>query len=317
LADLLQYRLPGKEIQFKKGIFYPCALEDINSGFVVADFQGKQWFAFEEKSFDHFLFHEGNFDVPIVTGKDEYFSKCKKVIDYLNDSDLEKLVLSRVKKVNVEKLDLNNYFIRLCQNYPNAFVYLISSFEFGTWIGATPEILIDVDNGLASSMSLAGTKKNNDHSNWTKKEKEEQGLVTDYLAEIISYYDKNFTFEGPNEKNAGPVKHLVTHFSFYLGFDQLKAFVKQVHPTPAVCGLPKTKAFNLMTDIENHKRDLYSGIIGFIGEQASHLYVNLRCSRLIKNDMYIYVGGGITSDSVIEDEWHETENKSQTLIKHL
>ena len=91
------------------------------------------------------------------------------------------------------------------------------------------------------------------------------------------------------------------------------------HPTPAVCGLPAKKAKNFILENENYNREFYSGFLGEINipkstkNKKSHLFVNLRCMSLENNIARIYVGGGITKDSIPEKEWEETVSKSFTM----
>jgi isochorismate synthase len=77
------------------------------------------------------------------------------------------------------------------------------------------------------------------------------------------------------------------------------------------------EAYNQIRDTERHDRSLYTGIIGWCGENETELFVNLRCARVIDQEMYLFLGGGITAQSDAELEWQETENKSRTLIDLL
>ena len=97
----------------------------------------------------------------------------------------------------------------------------------------------------------------------------------------------------------------------------LLLLLKHLPPTPAVAGLPKNVAQQYIAAIESHERELYAGIIGCNRSGAEKLYVNLRCGQVISDFLYCYVGGGFTPDSVAQDEWQETENKSQTLLRLL
>ena len=74
------------------------------------------------------------------------------------------------------------------------------------------------------------------------------------------------------------------------------------------------KAYEIL---ESHTRELYTGYIGLFDELQTHCYVNLRCAKLIDDEIFAYVGGGITDESIPELEWKETENKSKTLFDLL
>ena len=123
---------------------------------------------------------------------------------------------------------------------------------------------------------------------------------------------------------AGQLIHIKTDIEGTLKEpSQLKEVIQILHPTPAVCGFPKevTKDFILMN--EGYDRKYYAGFLGEFNhnfEKATHateLYVNLRCMQIEINNETIeanlYIGGGITKDSIPEKEWLETVNKSKTI----
>jgi isochorismate synthase len=96
--------------------------------------------------------------------------------------------------------------------------------------------------------------------------------------------------------------------------------LKDLHPTPAVCGVPKSEALNFIIANENYTRTYYTGYFGELNIQnASELFVNLRCMQFIKNksQLEIYVGGGITAQSNSEKEYEETVSKAQIMKRIL
>jgi isochorismate synthase len=93
--------------------------------------------------------------------------------------------------------------------------------------------------------------------------------------------------------------------------------IRSLHPTPAVCGLPREKALQLIEKHETHNRNLYAGLIGYKSKEELNVFVNLRCMQVTENDFLLYVGGGITDQSIPENEWNETENKAKTLMRVL
>ena len=93
----------------------------------------------------------------------------------------------------------------------------------------------------------------------------------------------------------------------------LKDLIRKLHPTPAVCGLPRDKAKEFIIKNENYNREFYTGFLGEITNTDSSLFVNLRCMKLEENIANIYVGGGITKDSNSKQEWLETVSKTQTM----
>ena len=98
--------------------------------------------------------------------------------------------------------------------------------------------------------------------------------------------------------------------------------IDKLHPTPAVCGLPKETAKQFILKNEGYDREFYTGFLGELNidfrtfkKDNSDLFVNLRCMEVEKNTATIYVGCGITKDSIPEMEYIETVNKSMTIRK--
>jgi isochorismate synthase len=109
----------------------------------------------------------------------------------------------------------------------------------------------------------------------------------------------------------------------------LQQVINLLHPTPAVCGLPKEKSKAFILENENYDRSFYTGFLGELNSSfatdsvSSNLFVNLRCmqievaSKLTMTKAYLYMGCGITKDSIPEKEWTESVNKSMTMKKVL
>ncbi len=223
--DLLLYRYPNESIVQKNGRFEVINLFTQNycEGFVISDFNKNQTFLFQESDdkldFSNFQFHFSN-KVPYVISKQNYIENALNFKNEIINKGLKKAVFSRVKEVELTSQNYFSFFENLCQKYPNAFVYLISSKSFGTWIGATPEQLLKIEDNIAHTVSLAGTKKNNLIS-WTNKEIEEQEYVTRHILATIENYkqtvlncSETFTYQ------AGPVYHLKSNINF--DFDKKK-----------------------------------------------------------------------------------------------
>ena len=184
-------------------------------------------------------------------------------------------------------------------------------------MGASPELLIKKESAEYKTVSLAGTRTEN--TPWTNKEIQEQQVVTDYITEIIRPFSNFYEISKPYDLQAGKVIHLKSDITFSLKqkFD-LWSLLKQLNPTPAVCGIPMLKAKQLIAKLENHDRELYTGFIGPMGiNNHNSIFVNLRNMKICRNYLALFLGGGIMGDSNPIDEWEETENKSTTLLSNL
>lgn len=257
----------------------------------------------------------------------DYISLVQKSIEHIEAGAFEKIVPSRSKRVTLpETFDVIETFQKLCATYPIAMVSFISIPRVGTWMGASPEILIQVENNqIFKTVALAGTKRYEAGTNlksvaWTQKEIEEQALVSRY---IISHLKKirlrEFDEHGPKTVVAGNVMHLKTEFTIDMqatGFPQLGTIMLQLlHPTSAVCGMPLEPALDFLKNNEGYNREFYSGYLGPVNiNNTINLFVNLRCMQVLDTHAIVYAGAGVTADSVPEHEWEETEVKLNTLL---
>lgn len=313
MNDLLYYRIPNERVVSKTGSFISVQKFENVEGFILTSFDKEEKFLFEEGD------EQGVFSYsetpPFCIQKEDYLNSTKSFLDEFSEKGISKAIYSRVKKTNTSTSEFK-LFESLCESYPNTFVYLISSDKFGTWIGATPEKLLDVKENLAETIALAGTLRVDEIIDWSEKEIEEQQLVTDFISQSLKQkYISRVQQSKRQELVAGPVKHLATSFDFQLEKNAAMLLVDVLHPTPAVSGFPRNSALDLISKYEKHNRSLYAGIIGLTFNDRTNLFVNLRCAQIIEKSAYLYVGGGFTKDSTCEKEWLETESKAETLQK--
>jgi len=287
------------------------------------------------------IFHENTDALQFKNKKKEYESLAQKTILKIKDKTYQKVVISREERLVFKNKNAIQLFLKLLDFYPNAFVYCFYHPKVGLWLGASPEILLSIKGDHFKTMSLAGTKKFSETNQWRKKEMEEQQLVTNYIYNNINDLIPDLTISEVENFKAGQLLHLKTMLSGTLKYKEsnLKALVHKLHPTPAVCGLPKEAAKHYILEHEGYSREYYTGFLGELNFESlkvrnsnrrniennvytskmktSELYVNLRCMQIKKDQAIVYVGGGITKDSVAESEWEETVNKSLTMKKVL
>jgi isochorismate synthase len=257
----------------------------------------------------------------------QFTKEVQNAINYLQKSYLQKVVLSKTKKIKKkDNFDELNFFNQLILKHPESFIALVSTQVSGTWIGASPEILIHIDaKNTFKTVALAGTKmmknegENVSEANWTEKEIEEQALVSRY---IINCFKKIRVREyediGPKTVQQGHLLHLKTEFKVNINeinFENLgSVMLKLLHPTSAVCGMPKEEALGLIGEIENYSRAYYTGYWGAVNMAGNtHIYVNIRCLQIFEDILLLYAGAGITSSSNSEKENLEIENKLSLL----
>ena len=263
-----------------------------------------------------------NMDDPVIVEKEEYIEQIQSVKNHISTGFFQKAVLSRISMVKGNYLSvISNIFYDVCQRHPNAFVYLFKS-DQNFWLGASPEPLLRLSEGSVSTVSLAGTRpfneKNLDLSSWTMKEVLEQEYVTRYIHDNLREFGiRDYRVTSPYVKKAGSLVHLRTDFSF--GYNHLSGriwdFIDALHPTPAVAGQPKEDAIAFIKQLEPHDREYYTGFLGPVhSSNCMDLFVNLRCMKITPAYLSLYVGGGITLESIPEDEWDETGLKAESLL---
>lgn len=295
-------------------------------GFLVASFNNQTGARLIQS--DRKISQEDNFELiidqrskeiesegPNETSKEEYIAQCTSLIEMIRQGKSAKVVLSRVKKEEYYE-NPKSLFLRLVDEYKDAMVFMYS-FGKELWIGASPETLLKYENGKFMTMALAGSKSVKENKEWTNKEVLEQAYVEDYIEEILKKNNISYIKDGPKDINAGPVKHLLSEFKGELNKKDFLKLLNELHPTPAVCGIPLSKASKIIEEIELHKRGDYTGYIGPIYSDKAHMFVNLRSAMLLNKEIFLYLGGGITAGSVPEEEWKETELKADTLLRIL
>jgi isochorismate synthase len=270
-----------------------------------------------------------------------YIDLIQKGINAINSKQFQKVVLSRSETIKLSEAHFIEVFKRLLNAHTTAFVYCWYHPKVGLWLGATPETLLETQGNRFSTMALAGTQKFKGTLDvvWKDKEKEEQQIVTDFVVESLKPSVENLNVSEVTTVKAGGLLHLQTKISGMFKILNFKQILEALHPTPAICGFPKTKAKQFILEHENYKREFYAGFLGELNlkekktrntnrrnvennayasiKTVTNLYVNLRCMQFKNGHAIVYVGGGITKDSNPEAEWEETINKTQTIKNSL
>ncbi|MAZ29467.1 MAG: isochorismate synthase [Cytophagaceae bacterium] len=313
------------------------------SGFVFAPFKGDAHIIKGKKVF---VSTKENQQQPLpqpsivedMDSRQKHVDLVQRAVDAIRSTPLKKVVLSRQQNVpsTVGPLQVFN---RLAAKYKNAFTYYVYHPKIGQWLGATPEKLLKISGNTYETMSLAGTQLDQGQQEvaWGAKEQEEQQMVTDEIISRLREINPDTIHVGERQTHkAGSLLHLRTKISGRLpqGSD-VSNLIKALHPTPAVCGLPRKRAKDFILANEGYDRKYYTGFLGELNleetnarnknrrnvensayysmKKTSDLYVNLRCMEKQPDGYCLYLGGGITASSNPAAEWEETVNKAQTM----
>lgn len=257
-------------------------------------------------------------DVPTGLDKNSYINAVVAAKAEFEKGTLKKVVLARPAVEVFDRNFLPDLFLAAEATYPDSFIALVQTPLHGTWIGASPERLLIVENGITTIDSLAGTMPSahapDDPSSWGAKEREEQDLVTQHIQRRLEALGIDSTKAvGPAVKKVGHLAHLHTVISADLGTMDPGTLAAALHPTPAICGEPAYEAQVFIRQHEVQERGLYAGFWGPSGfDGRTEFHVNIRCMQVFPDKAVIHAGAGITSGSDPEREWEETELKAAT-----
>lgn len=274
-----------------------------------------------------------------IEDKAQHIALVKQGKDAIVNGHFEKVVLSRQESHELSDTEPISIFKRLLNAYPKGFVYCWYHPKVGLWLGATPETLVKIEGHRFSIMALAGTQQymGTEVVVWQQKELEEQQYVTDFVTEQIQTLVENITVSEVETVRSGNLLHLKSTIAGTINPKSinLKHLLSKLHPTPAVCGVPKHQAKQFILENEGYDRAFYTGFLGELNFEknrqprsgrrniehraytthipSTQLYVNLRCMQLKHDKALIYVGGGVTKLSNPEHEWEETVSKAMII----
>jgi isochorismate synthase len=292
---------------------------DGNQNYIIPENESEQWIEKWTPTSETISLKEE--DTYNSTGQIDFQNLVSKGIQAIQDNQFQKVVVSRKEAVDLTNFNLATAFENLVQQYRSAFVYCFYHPRIGTWLGATPEQLLKANATNFETMALAGTQKDTGATTviWPQKEQEEQQFVTDYIVSKLNTVTTAVQVSAAYSVKAGSLWHIKTDISGAFGANlNLKKAIQLLHPTPAVCGVPKEISKAFIDTYEGYDRSFYTGFLGELNRDfASDLFVNLRCMQIENNQAHLYMGCGITKDSNPEKEWKESVNKSMTMKRIL
>lgn len=248
----------------------------------------------------------------------DYKSDFLSMHRLLTGGDVRKVVLAHTYDILA---DLRAHdallFAEACRAYPDAFVSMVRTPHCGTWLTASPEVLIEQNGGEMRTMALAGTMRAGDGESpaWDAKNVAEQGIVSQYIEEELTPLAETLRKSGRKTVSSGDLRHLQTTFTFRpLRGVTLWDVASRLHPTPAVCGMPQAAALAAIRRTEAVPREYYSGFAGPVRPDGrASLFVNIRCMKMTADRCRLYAGGGLMPDSDADDEEREIAAKADVM----
>lgn len=265
------------------------------------------------------IFSEKIVDLPVANpvkvleknffpSQQEWLSNIRKT---LMNKDLHKVVLARCCVLKCESLP-NPFAITaaLLSKAKNSIVYCFAD-EKMAFLGATPELLFSRKGREITCEAVAGTAPLGNEILNNEKLRSEILPVIEYLLQTLSPFCVAPLQVSPiHVRETSNVQHLCAtlHGTLFptITDDQI---IQQLHPTPALCGVPKSEAMRWIQECEPFERGLYGGIVGWSTSEESVWAVGIRSCLIQENIVKLYTGAGIVAGSNPEEEWDELNRK--------
>ena len=269
-------------------------------------------------------------EVTPLFSKEEYCAMVEKAKRHIHEGDIFQIVLSNRLSAGFEGSLLNTYRVLRTIN-PSPYMFYFSGTDVEI-AGASPETLVKLEDGVLHTFPLAGTRPRG------KSDEEDKALEADLLADEKELAEHNMLVDlGRNDlgkiSRFGSVivekLHSIERYShvMHIGstvrgeirdeFDGLDA-VSAVLPAGTLSGAPKIRACQLIAELENNKRGIYGGAIGYIDFTGNlDTCIAIRIAYKKNGKVFVRSGAGIVADSVPEKEYQECINKAAAVVNAL
>ena len=269
-------------------------------------------------------------EVTPLFSKEEYCAMVEKAKNYIHEGDIFQIVLSNRLSAPFEGSLLNTYrILRTVNPSPYMFYFAGTDVEVA---GASPETLVKLEDGVLHTFPLAGTRPRG------KTEEEDKQLETELLADEKELAEHNMLVDlGRNDlgkiSKFGTVEveklRSIERYSHVMhigstvrgqiaeGYDALDA-IEAVLPAGTLSGAPKIRACQLIGELENNKRGIYGGAIGYIDFTGNmDTCIAIRIAYKKNGKVFVRSGAGLVADSVPEKEFEECLNKAKAVLNSL
>ncbi|OSM95396.1 isochorismate synthase [Lonsdalea populi] len=261
--------------------------------------------------------------------REDFLAMVKSAVHAIRQGELQKIVLSRMQLLQVEEpLNTIALLATLAEQNPNGYYFHLPLASNRCLFGASPELLLRQEGRTIWTTPLAGTSRrgtdeqedgdNRDRLLASRKDRKEHQLVIDEIRHMLAGYCSSLNIPQQPELLRTPnLWHLASPIEGQLktGNSQSLSLACLLHPTPALCGVPKEKAFRLIRELEPFERGVFGGIVGWSDDEGNGEWaVTIRCGTSQQQNIQLYAGAGIVSDSDPTAEWLEIEAKMRTML---
>ena len=262
--------------------------------------------------------------------KEQYCSMIEKAKHHIKEGDIFQIVLSNRLEADFEGSLFNTYRILRTVN-PSPYMFYFSSSDLEV-AGASPETLVKLENGVLHTFPLAGTRPRG------KTEEEDKQLEAELLADPKELAEHNMLVDlGRNDigkiskfgsvavekyhsiERYSHVMHIGSTVRGELADDRTPLdAIDAILPAGTLSGAPKIRACQLINDLENNKRGIYGGAIGYLDFTGNlDTCIAIRIAYKKNGKVFVRSGAGIVADSVPESEYQECINKAAAVMKSL
>ena len=264
---------------------------------------------------------------------EEWNKAIQVALNEIEKGTYKKVVLATKIKLQTEQcFNTTQVLTSLVQDYPNCYIFKLDLGEKDdyTWLGASPELLVNFFQGTVNASSLASSARRSENATEdlklgeellsNQKELLEHELVVQTTRETLENLCTSVTVpQHPELLKMPNIQHLHTPITGTANKNRdLLDFLQNLHPTPAVGGWPKEKALDAIRRLENFDRGWYAGPIGWVNHSGEGEFaVALRSALVGENEAILYAGAGIVKGSEPANELNETKLKLQPLLEAL
>lgn len=269
-------------------------------------------------------------EVKPLFDKEQYCAMVEKAKEHIREGDIFQIVLSNRLSAEFDGSLLNTYRVLRTIN-PSPYMFYFSGTDVEV-AGASPETLVKLENGVLHTFPLAGTRPRG------KTDEEDKALEKELLSDEKELAEHNMLVDlGRNDlgkiSKFGTVEveklHSIERFSHVMHIgstvrgiirDDKDAFdaIEAVLPAGTLSGAPKIRACQLIGELENNKRGIYGGAIGYIDFTGNmDTCIAIRIAYKKNGKVFVRSGAGIVADSDPEKEYQECINKAKASIRAL
>lgn len=271
----------------------------------------------------------GSYSVKPATSIDTYLAAVTAARDAVRRGDIQKAVIARDIDVTSDTpFNIHGVLLRLRSSFGSSYRFCV-----GNMIGASPELLVQVDGRIVRSHPLAGTAPRTGDPDTdarlaaeliaSTKNQIEHRVVIDMVHDTLLPHCSYLDWEAePSIVTVANVQHLGTAIEGALAepVPNVLQLVRALCPTPALGGSPSKEAIELITRHEGFSRGNYGGAVGWVDADGNGTFaVTIRCAELSDNRMHarLFAGGGIVAESEPLAELAETQAKFQAMLSAL